>query len=185
MASHGLNLADELNALMRGCGFQSCAAEHEVTTFHQLASDLIPGPIAPAEVMAAVQSKTKASLYLRRGDARSDGFLALFAFSAQGEAALSRGAFSGLSVKPEWVEAPSPRSRTGYVWGFGGATRPARFSVLRALQLMRRTLFPNLGLFMRAASDEGRALMSPFGASPTRADATLFYAPPLNKERQQ
>lgn len=175
--AHSEDLGGPLRALMRTHGFAACDRRMEIVRFHRLARRLIPGTVAAVDALQAVQNATGSSLFLRAGETEDEAFLALFAFSPAGEHAFASGAFSSLRPDPIHVCAPSKATTQGYVWGFGGTHRGARFRVLRALRHMRQRLFPHLTLAARAASPEGRALMAPFGHAASALDPDLFIAP--------
>lgn len=172
------NLARALSTMMQSHAFQPCDTASQIKRFHRLANRLIPGPIAPFEALRAVQFKTRSSLFLYTNSIeQDDAFLALFAFSPDGERAFAAGDFRPCSPDPSYVTPPTSASRLGYVWGFGAVTRAGSFRVLRALRQMRGELFAHVTLAARAASLEGRALMAPFGHSPFPLDPSFFIAP--------
>lgn len=176
---------EELRAFMRQRQFGACDSEGEIDALHALLSRLIPGPVASTETLRDVQAQTGASLFLKRDDqARACAFIGIFALSAAGARAINGGEFSGVSVRAEWAAPISPSTRLGYVWGFGGADRQASFAILRALRAMRAQLFPNVALYARSASPEGRALMPRFGYRPVSGADDLFFAPAPNIAEQ-
>ena len=166
---------------MRQRSFESCDSAEDISSFHTLAQHLIPVEIASLATLTAVQAKTGSSIYLKREHGAPTGFLAFFGFSPEGEQAVRSGQFSGVRARPEWVCEATPQTTLGYVWGFGGLSRAACFGVIRAGRVMRDTFFPHLGVFARAATADGRKVMTPLGyrqAFPE--DAGLFYSPPFS-----
>lgn len=171
-------LSAALRTMMAAHGFRRCDDAAHIARFHRLLAALIPGPVATPAALAAVEAKTRSSLFLYTSPAEVDeAFLGLFAFSPAGEKAFSGGAFCSLAPDPAHVAPPSRATRMGYVWGFGGVNARGRFRVLRALKHMRGELFSHMVLAARAASPEGRALMAPFGHAPSHTNPDLFIAP--------
>lgn len=168
------SLAVSLRGFMQQRGFRACDDDRAIGDFHALAETLIPGPIASQATMSIVQERGRSCLYLRPAGHSNDAFVAIFAFSRAGEAAIEAGVFSALRIKPDWIEPPSAATRLGYVWGFGASSRAGSVAVLRALKDMRKTLFGHVALMARAATNEGEALMAPFGLQPR---GERFFAP--------
>lgn len=178
---HDVATHSEIRFFMMERGFDPCDTDADVTEFHRLAQYLIPVQIASAATIGAVQDRTGCSVFLRRERGRPAGFLAFFAFSEAGEAAVRSDAFEGTQVRPEWVCEPSAQTRLGYVWGFGGISRAACFAVIRAGRIMRDQFFPHLGVYARAATPDGRKVMEPLGyriVSPR--DPGFYYSEPYS-----
>jgi hypothetical protein len=85
----------DIRALMARRGFAVCDEPESISTFREFAQSLISVPIATTEVMAGVQARTRASLFLRWENEKPTGFIAFFPFSAVGEQVLESGAFVG------------------------------------------------------------------------------------------
>jgi hypothetical protein len=171
----------QIRSFMQARGFQCCDARSDIDDLHALAAALIPVEIASADTIAAVQQRTGCSIYLRRENGNPTGFLGFFAFSAVGQQVVESGSFPGAQVRPEWVCAADAQTRLGYVWGFGGTSRGACFSVIRTGRLMRDHFFPHLGVYARAATPDGRKVMEPLGYR--RASATdpgFYFSPPFS-----
>lgn len=171
----------EMRAFMIERGFDCCDTYAEADAFHDLGQSLIPVEVATTATLFAVQERTRSSLYLRRENGVPTGFLAFFAFSEQGEAAVAANRFHGVRLDPEWTCEPSASTRMGYVWGFGGKSRAACFGVIRTGRLIRDQFFPHIGVYARAATPDGRKVMEPLGYRPASPiDPGFYYSPPYS-----
>lgn len=170
-----------IRAFMATRGFAACDGARDIAEFHALADSLIPVEIASAETIAAIHNIGGASAFLLREDGAPTGFLAFFAFSQAGERAVADGKFHGVRVEPQWVSEPSPQTKTGYVWGFGGKTKRACFAVIKTGRIIRDQFFPHLGVYARAATPDGRKVMEPLGYSVvSNMDPGFYYSPPFS-----
>lgn len=173
----------DIRALMARRGFSVCDEPGTISTFREFAQSLISVPIATTEVMAGVQAKTGASLFLRWDGKSPTGFIAFFPFSREGEQALECGAFVGTAVRPDWVCEATPETQFGYVWCFGANNPAAGLAVVRAGKTVREQCFPQLGVYVRGATADGRRFTEPMGFFPKAADSTLYYSEPFARAR--
>lgn len=172
---------ERIRAFMHERGFRSCDSMPEIEAFHRLGASLIPVEVATPATIAGVQERTGSSVYLKWEDGAPSGFLAFFAFSKEGEAAVTGGDFVGTRVKAHWVEPPSPETRMGYVWGFGGISKAACFAVIRTGRIIRDRFFPHLSVFARAATPDGRKVMEPLGYRlVSQTDPGFYFSPPFS-----
>lgn len=173
----------DIRALLARRGFTICDEPDAISTFRDFAQSLIAVPIASAEVMAGVQAKTRASLFLRWDKDAPTGFIAFFPFSDAGERALRSGAFIGTQVDPDWVCEATAQTRFGYVWCFGATNPAAGLAVVRAGKTVREQCFPQLGVYVRGATVDGRRFTEPMGFFPTEPGSTLYYSEPFARAR--
>lgn len=175
--------SDDIRSLLGRRGFSVCDEPEAISIFREFAQRLISVPIATTETMAAVQAKTRASLFLRWDKDAPTGFIAFFPFSATGERVLADGQFVGSAVKPEWVCEATAHTRIGYVWCFGAINSAAGLAVVRAGKTVREQCFPQLGVYVRGATADGRRFTEPMGFFPTSHDPTLYYSEPFARAR--
>lgn len=175
--------SEDIRSLLARRGFAVCDEPESVSTFREFAQSLISVPIASVETMAGVQGKTGASLFLRWDKNEPTGFIAFFPFSHAGERALESGAFVGTAVQPHWVCEATPETRFGYVWCFGANNPAAGLAVVRAGKTVREQCFPQLGVYVRGATADGRRFTEPMGFFPTARDTTLYYSEPFARAR--
>jgi len=175
--------SEDIISLLARRGFSVCDDPRNITIFREFAQSLISVPIATAEIMAGVQARTRASLFLRWDKNEPTGFIAFFPFSAEGQRILESGAFVGTAVRPEWVCEATPSTRIGYVWCFGANNPAAGLAVVRAGKTIREQCFPQLGVYVRGATADGRRFTEPMGFFPTANDPTLYYSEPFARAR--
>jgi hypothetical protein len=175
----------DIRARMARRGFEVCDSAPAISAFHTLAPNLIAVTIASTETLGGVQAKTGASLFLRWQGDEPTGFIADFPFSRAGERALETGAFDGSAVDPDWVCEAGPQTRFGYVWCFGATNAAAGLAVVRAGKTVREQCFPQLGVYVRGATADGRRFCEPMGFFPTEPGSTLYYSEPFARARLQ
>jgi hypothetical protein len=161
-------------------GFLPSASLTEISAALDLGAETLGGDLVPAGTVRDCELRTR-RCFFRRVDAAglTDGFIALLYLNEAGYQALMYGRFSPSEPDHEHLCEPDERATAIYVWCLAGATPEARRAVTEA----RRRAFPDIALFARPVSREGRmmtaALDRPGGG------AFLGWVPAQNPSQHQ
>ncbi len=142
-----------------------------------LGSALLGAGLVPAHRVIACERRTRRCLFVRRdGDGACEAFIALLFLGEGGFHALMRGTFAPEAPELSHLATPEEPAAAIYVWCLGGRGNVARRAVVRAVTEARRRAFPDLPLFARPMSREGRMMTAALDA-PSAGTAWLGWVP--------
>lgn len=182
MLDHALDLPDRtrdetLRAVFARRGFHpesTPEACREVVGFG--ASALGGGLVAP-EVLLACERRTGRCLSVRRdGEGVMEGFIALLHLSEAGALALFRGRFRPGAPAMDHLTTRGEAAAALYVWCLAANGTGPKRALVRAVTEARRKAFPDIPLFARPMSREGRLMTAALDA-PSAGQAWLGWIP--------
>ncbi len=139
--------------------------------------DALGGGLVPADTVRSCEVKTRRCFFLRTDDnGAPEGFIALLYLNDEGYRALMYGAFTPEAPDLEHLAGEEERAAAIYVWCLAGANDAAKRSVVRAVTEARRKAFPDIALFARPVSREGRMMTAALDA-PGAGEAWLGWVP--------
>lgn len=147
---------------------------HEALVF---AEDALGGGLVAAEIVQACEAKTRRCFFLRRDESgQAEAFIALLYLNDAGFRALMYGELTPETPDLDHLAAPDERASAIYVWCLAGRSPEAKRSVVRAVTEARRKAFPDIALFARPVSREGRMMTAALDA-PGAGTAWLGWVP--------
>lgn len=166
-----------LRAVLSRRGFQSSAALGDIEDALALGVSSLGGELVRASTVQACEHRTGRCFFIRRDEAgQTDGFIALLYLNRQGYEALMFGRFAPDDPDMAHLAAPDERAFAIYVWCLAGSTPNAQRAVVRAVTEARRKAFPDIALFARPVSREGRMMTAALDA-PGAGTAWLGWVP--------
>lgn len=139
--------------------------------------DALGGGLVPAKTVQACEAKTRRCFFLRRDESgEAEGFIALLYLNDAGFRALMYGELTPEAPKLDHLSAPDERASAIYVWCLAGRSPEAKRAVVRAVTEARRKAFPDIALFARPVSREGRMMTAALDA-PDAGAAWLGWVP--------
>jgi hypothetical protein len=166
-----------LRAVLSRRGFEPSIDIHAISDALALGQNELGGALVPAETVEACERRTGRCFFIRRrADGAAEGFIALLYLNRNGFEALMFGRFTPEAPDLEHLAAPSERALAIYVWCLAGTTPEARRAVVRAVTEARRKAFPDIALFARPVSRQGRMMTAALDA-PGAGAAWLGWVP--------
>lgn len=142
-----------------------------------LGTSALGGELVAAQTVLACERHTRRCFFLRRNDAgQAEGFIALLYLNDAGYQALMYGRFRPEAPALEFLAKPGEQAAAIYVWCLAGGTDEAKRAVVRAVTEARRQAFPDIALFARPMSREGRMMTAALDA-PGAGAAWLGWVP--------
>lgn len=167
----------KLRDILARRGFSPSADLTAIQAALDLGAQTLGADLVPAETVRACALKTGRCFFLRTDDAgQTDGFIALLFLNAAGYEALMYGRFSPAVPDPDHLAGADERACAIYVWCLAGATPQAQRAVVRAVTEARRKAFPDIALFARPMTREGRMMTAALDA-PGAGSAFLGWVP--------
>jgi len=143
----------------------------------ELGASALGGELVTAETVAACEARTRRCFFIRHGEAgAADGFIALLYLNDAGYQALMYGRFRPDEPDMGHLAAPHERAQAIYVWCLAGREADDKRAVVRAVTEARREAFPDIALFARPVSREGRMMTAALDA-PSAGAAWLGWVP--------
>lgn len=166
-----------LRAVLARRGFEQSSDRADIDDALALGADALGGGLVPGEIVAACERRTQRCFFIRRGrDGGAEGFIALLYLNRAGYEALMFGRFIPENPDLDHLAAPHERAFGIYVWCLAGADEAARRAVVRGVTEARRKAFPDIALFARPVSREGRMMTAALDA-PGAGTAWLGWVP--------
>jgi len=166
-----------LREVLNRRGFQPSSAQRDIADALNLGANTLGGELVSADTVRACELRTRRCFFLRRAaNGEAEGFIALLYLNDAGYHALMYGRFTPDEPAPDHLAAPHERACAIYVWCLAGSTPAARRSVVRAVTEARRKAFPDIALFARPVSREGRMMTAALDA-PGAGAAWLGWVP--------
>jgi len=142
-----------------------------------LGESALGGGLVPARTVEACERRTGRCFFIRRDEgAAAEGFIALLFLNRAGFEALLFGRFNPADPALDQLTASDERAMAIYVWCLAGKTPEAQRAVVRAVTEARRKAFPDIALFARPVSREGRMMTAALDA-PGAGAAWLGWVP--------
>jgi hypothetical protein len=166
-----------LRAVFDRRGFAASQAKADIEDALALGENALGGGLVAADTVEACERRTRRCFFIRRdeqGDA--EGFIALLFLNRAGYEALMFGRFDPENPDLDHLAAPHERALAIYVWCLAGSTPESRYAVVRAVTEARRKAFPDIALFARPVSREGRMMTAALDA-PDAGAAWLGWVP--------
>ena len=139
--------------------------------------EALGGGLVQAEIVQACERKTRRCFFLRRDDEdAAEGFIALLYLNDAGYRALMYGRFNPEAPKLEQLAGENESASAIYVWCLAGRETETKRAVVRAVTEARRKAFPDIALFARPVSREGRMMTAALDA-PGAGAAWLGWVP--------
>ncbi|WP_233205303.1 hypothetical protein [Alkalicaulis satelles] len=158
-------------------GFSASADIDDIRDALELGASALGEALVAAETVAACEARTGRCFFIRRGpDGRADGFIALLYLNDEGYQALMYGRFTPEAPELSHLAARDERALAIYVWCLAGRGVDDKRAVVRAVTEARREAFPDIALFARPVSREGRMMTAALDA-PSAGAAWLGWVP--------
>lgn len=158
-------------------GFRSTNDYTDIDEALAFGSEALGTELVCTEIVRACELKTQRCFFVRRNqEDRIEGFIALLYLNDAGFRALMYGEFCSQNPDLSHLASPSERAAAIYVWCLAGDGDSARRSVVRAVTEARRKAFPDIALFARPVSREGRMMTAALDA-PSAGAAWLGWVP--------
>ena len=158
-------------------GFLASNAQGDMEDALAMGENALGGGLVAAETVAACEARTGRCFFIRRDErGRAEGFIALLFLNRAGFEALMFAGFNPESPALDHLAAPNERAHAIYVWCLAGSTPEAKRAVVRGVTEARRKAFPDIALFARPVSREGRMMTAALDA-PGAGAAWLGWLP--------
>lgn len=142
-----------------------------------LGEDALGGGLVPARIVLACEQRTGRCFFIRRdAQGAATGFIALLFLNDSGFRELMYGRFQPDAPALDQLCAPDEAAAAIYVWCLAGADTNDKRAVVRAVTEARRRAFPDVALFARPMSREGRMMTAALDA-PSAGAAWLGWVP--------
>jgi len=166
-----------LRAVFDRRGFAASQAKTDIEDALALGENALGGGLVAARTVEECERRTGRCFFIRRAQGgEAEGFIALLFLNRAGYEALMFGRFDPENPHLDHLAAPQERALAIYVWCLAGATPEARRAVVRAVTEARRKAFPDIALFARPVSREGRMMTAALDA-PGAGAAWLGWVP--------
>lgn len=157
--------------------FVSSGDPLDIRSALELGEDVLGGGLVDARVVQACEQQTERCFFIRRDETGgSAGFIALLFLNDAGFRSLMYGQFRPEQPDLDLLATPTERAAAIYVWCLAGADAADRRAVVRAVTEARRKAFPDVALFARPMSREGRMMTAALDA-PSAGAAWLGWVP--------
>lgn len=138
-------------------------------------------PLADAEIVHACVERTQRCLYVRRrAGGALEGFMAILHLNDAGSDAMLTGRFDPARPSLDHLAAADEPVAAIYLWCIAADAGAPRRALARAIIEGRRTLFPNVPVFGKPSSREGRELIANF--APRKGEPAWLGWIPLHGE---
>lgn len=177
---------ESLRAVFERRGFSSSCDLVDIQDALAVGESALGGGLVPSRTVEACERRTGRCFFIRRDEeGRAEGFIALLFLNRRGFEALMFGRFDPEDPDLDHLAASHETSLAIYVWCLAGSTPEAQFAVVRAVTEARRKAFPDIALFARPVSREGRMMTAALDA-PGAGAAWLGWIPakPLDDDGQ-
>lgn len=166
-----------LLAVLGAHAFEASDSISDIRAALELGASALGGELVTTETVAACEAHTRRCFFIRRGATGSaDGFIALLYLNDSGYQALMYGRFRPEQPDLAHLAAPGERAQAIYVWCLAGREADDKRAVVRAVTEARREAFPDIALFARPVSREGRMMTASLDA-PSAGAAWLGWVP--------
>lgn len=173
-----------LLAVLDGHGFSPSGLLGDIRAALELGASALGGELVSAETVAACEARTGRCFFIRRSDdGAAGGFIALLYLNDAGYQALMYGRFRPEAPDLDHLAAPQERAQAIYVWCLAGREADDKRAVVRAVTEARREAFPDIALFARPISREGRMMTAALDA-PSAGSAWLGWVPALASSKK-
>ncbi|MCC5996609.1 MAG: hypothetical protein JJU18_09610 [Oceanicaulis sp.] len=173
-----------LRAVLAAHGFASSGHSQDIADALELGASALGGELVSAETVAACEAHTARCFFIRRGaDGRASGFISLLYLNDAGYQALMYGRFRPEAPDLDHLAQVNERALAIYVWCLAGRGLEDKRAVVRAVTEARREAFPDIALFARPVSREGRMMTAALDA-PSAGSAWLGWVPAAPPDRQ-
>ncbi|HEX6860823.1 MAG TPA: hypothetical protein VF138_11570 [Caulobacteraceae bacterium] len=135
------------------------ARDDELGAVRELAARLISPHVASEESLRAIHQRTGHGVYVTRAEGQVTGFLAFVFVNGSGFGAICTDAFDPLQPQLEYVVERGVEPAAVYCWGIA-ADRPRAAAALVQGSWAARGALPATPYFVRAATDNGRRLLT-------------------------
>ena len=165
-------------------GFFPTDSKADIVDALAFGEDALGGGLVSADVVQACELKTRRCFFLRRDESgAAEGFIALLYLNDEGFRALMYGRFEPENPNLNHLAAQTQSAAAIYVWCLAGRQADTKRAVVRAVTEARRKAFPDIALFARPVSREGRMMTAALDA-PDSGAAWLGWVPakPLVQE---
>jgi hypothetical protein len=147
--------------------------------------DALGGGLVKAEIVQACEQKTRRCFFLRRDETgEAEAFIALLYLNDAGYRALMYGRFNPEAPKLEHLAGEDEAASAIYVWCLAGRETETKRAVVRAVTEARRKAFPDIALFARPVTREGRMMTAALDA-PGAGAAWLGWVPAKSAADQE
>lgn len=168
---------ERLRAVLERHAFSPSDCIIDIRAALALGASALGGELVSADTVAACQLHTGRCFFIRRGpDGSADGFIALLYLNNAGYQALMYGRFRPEQPALDHLASPRERAQAIYVWCLAGREADDKRAVVRAVTEARREAFPDIALFARPVSREGRMMTAALDA-PSAGAAWLGWVP--------
>ena len=176
--SHGDSLQTQtLRAVLRRRGFSPSSELCDIEDALAFGADALGAGLVPAHTVLACEQRTQRCFFLRRDETgQAEAFIALLYLNRAGYEALMFGRFNAEEPDLAHLAGPDDTALAIYVWCLAGATPQAKRAVVRAVTEARRKAFPDIALFARPVTREGRMMTAALDA-PGAGAAWLGWVP--------
>lgn len=143
----------------------------------ELAVRLISPNVASQDSLAALHRRTGYGTYVVRAEGVVTGFLSFIFLNAAGLRAVEQDVFTPLDPQLEYVVEADETPVAVYCWGIAASRRRAA-AILVEGSWSARAALPDTPYFVRAATDDGRRLLTlsmPFVAYPGTTTGLLWW----------
>ncbi|XBQ15458.1 MAG: hypothetical protein ABL308_10885 [Oceanicaulis sp.] len=174
----------KLREILARRGFVSSSEADDIAEALALGESALGGGLVPQNVVQACENRTGRCFFIRRAETgEAEGFIALLYLNKAGYEALMWGRFRPEAPDLDHLTVPGERATAIYVWCLAGSTDEARFACVRAVTEARRKAFPDIALFARPMSREGRMMTAALDA-PGAGAAWLGWVPVQSGEEE-
>ncbi len=173
-----------LRAVFARRSFYPTDSVEDIEAALEFGIDALGGGLVPAELVRDCEVKTRRCFFLRSDEVgNAEGFIALLYLNDEGYRALMYGAFTPEQPDLDHLASEDERSAAIYVWCLAGATDEAKRAVVRGVTEARRKAFPDIALFARPVTREGRMMTAALDA-PDAGAAWLGWVPAKPKKNE-
>lgn len=166
-----------LRSVLARRGFSPTGRIQDIEAGTAIAANALGGELVEARIVRECELKTRRCFFLRMDETgKAEAFIALLYLNEAGYQALMFGEFSPESPALDHLAGEDERASAIYVWCLAGRTDEAKRAVVRAVTQARRKAFPDIALFARPVSREGRMMTAALDA-PGAGTAWLGWVP--------
>jgi len=152
-----------LEALLARGGYRPGGSLDDARDVIAYGESVLGEPLADAGVVHACAARSKRCLYVRRSEAGAlEGFMAVLHLNEAGAEAMLAGRFDAARPALDQLANPDEPAAAIYLWCIAAVEGEPRRGLTRAIIEARRTLFPNVPVFGKPSSREGRELIANF-----------------------
>jgi hypothetical protein len=171
------NRINKLRSVFERRGFYPTSKHETIDNALMLGANALGGELVGVDTVIACERKTRRCFFAQMSeDGNVSGFIALLYLNRDGYQALMFGDFNPSEPDLSHLAAPHERAMAIYVWCLAGIDDAAKRAVVRAVTEARRRAFPDIALFARPVSREGRMMTAALDA-PGAGTAWLGWVP--------